>query len=196
MPGKNKRDDSPMITAVHALQDCLNELERVGNKINSTDLAGEIDVEHIQKLLNHFAECGQGISDEVTNLSRHLQEAQARAQAVAQGVSRQAEIFHNRRNEQNEKLEQFRLLGDRVREINAAISIFKRPAGEALTSEDRSTLESSVPVLQGQLSQLIADLHELRQSAKSSRMRTLERNAESLMQSLQAVQVKLRDLFR
>ncbi len=185
-----------MVTAVHALQDCLNELERVGNKINSTDLAGEIDVEHIQKLLNHFAECGQGISDEVTNLSRHLQEAQARAQAVAQGVSRQAEIFQNRRSEQNEKMEQFRLLGERVREINAAISVFRRPAGQALTPEERSTLESSIPNLENQLAQLITELQELRQSARGSKMRTLERNAESLTQSLQAVQVKLRDLFR
>jgi hypothetical protein len=185
-----------MVTAVLALQDCLNELERVGIKINSTDLDGEIDVEHIQKLLNHFAECGQGISDEVTNLSVHLQEAQTRAQTIAQGVSRQAEIFRDRRNEQNEKLEQFRLLGERVREINAAISVFKRPAGQGLTDEDRSALASNVPALEGQLAQLIGELQELRTSARGSRMRTLERNAESLTQSLQAVQVKLRDLFR
>src|SRR6185503_9309621 len=121
--------DSPLVTSVLALQNHLSELERVGAKINSTDLTGDIDVEHIQKLMNRFAECGQGISLEVHNFSLHLQDAQARAESVAQEVSRQAEVFKIRRAEQNEKLEQFRLLGERVREINGAISMFRRPAG-------------------------------------------------------------------
>jgi chromosome segregation ATPase len=145
--------------------------------------------------MNRFAECGLGISEEVTNLSAHLQEAQVRAQTVAQGVSRQAEVFKLRRDEQNEKLEQFRVLGERVRDINAAISLFRRPAGQALTEEDRTALAASIPDLERQLAQLILDLQDLRNSARTSRMKTLEKNAESLTQSLQAVQAKLRDLL-
>jgi hypothetical protein len=191
MSNKAKRD-SPLVIAVLALQNHLTELERVGAKINSADLSSEIDVEYIQKLMTRFAECGQGISEEVNNLSTHLREATLRAEGVAQGVSRQAEAFAARRQEQDEKLEQFRLLGERVGEINAAISVFRRPPGQGMTDEDRAALASRVPELEGQLTALIAELQDLRNSARSSRMRGLEKNAESLAQSLQAAQVKLR----
>jgi hypothetical protein len=195
MSNKNNRD-TPLVASVLALQDHLSELERIGARINSMDLTADIDVEHIQKLMNLFAACGQGISEEVSNFSMHLQDAQARAESVAQEVSRQAEVFKIRRNEQNEKLEQFRLLGERVREINQAISVFRRPAGEGLTDEDRSALAANIPNLEGQLSALINELQDLRNSARSMQMKALGKNAESLTQSLQAVQAKLRDLIR
>jgi hypothetical protein len=195
MSNKAKRD-SPLVIAVLALQNHLTELERVGAKINSADLSSEIDVEYIQKLMTRFAECGQGISEEVNNLSTHLREATLRAEGVAQGVSRQAEAFAARRKEQDEKLEQFRLLGERVGAINAAISIFRPPPGQGLTDEDRAALATSVPELEGQLAALIGELQDMRNSARTARMRGLEKNAESLSQSLQAAQVKLRDLIR
>src|SRR5262249_2519239 len=109
MSDKNKRD-SPLVKTVLALDNYLTEFERVGNKINSTDMTSDFDVEYVQKLIARFTECGQGISEEVSNLSRQLQEAQSSAEAVAQGVSRQAELFNLRQKEQNEKLEQFRVL--------------------------------------------------------------------------------------
>src|SRR5438128_9573312 len=123
MSNKSKRD-SPLVKSVLALDNYLTELERVGTRINSTDMTFDFDPEYIQKLMTRFAECGQGVSEEVTNLSTQLQEAQARAEAVAQGVSRQAELLNIRRNEQNEKLEQFRILGEKVRDMNSVISQF------------------------------------------------------------------------
>src|ERR1700746_965853 len=102
MSNKTKRD-SPLVKSVLALDNYLSELERVGTKISSTDMQSDFDIDFIQKLMARFAECGQGVSDEVTNLSTHLREAQARAESVAQAVSRQAELFAVARNEQNEK---------------------------------------------------------------------------------------------
>src|SRR5437773_1523805 len=83
-------------------------------------------------------------------------------------------------NEQNEKLEKFRILSERVRELNTAISEFRRPQGQGLTDEDRATLTSRIPALEAQLVGLIEELQDLRQSARNSRMRALEKNAESL----------------
>src|SRR3989442_9475416 len=134
MSNKIKRD-SPLVRSVLALDNYLTELERVGTRINSTDMTSDFDVEYIQKLMTRFAECGQGVSEEVSNLSTQLQEARTRAEAVAQGVSARAELLNSRRNEQNEKLEKFRILGEKVRELNAAISQFRRPHGHGLTDE-------------------------------------------------------------
>jgi chromosome segregation ATPase len=193
MSNKAKRD-SPLVKSVLALDNYLAELERVGTKINSTDMTSDFDIEYIQKLLSRFAECGQGVSDEVTKLSTQLQEARARAEAVAQGVSAQAELLIVRRSEQSEKLEQFRILGERVRELNAAIGQFRRPEGQALSEEDRANLTSNIPAFEAQLALRIEELQALRKSARDSRMKTLEKNAESLAQALEAVRKKLHDM--
>jgi hypothetical protein len=120
-----------------------------------------------------------------------LQEAQTRAQAAARGVSTQAELFRKRRDEQNERIEKFGILGQKVRELNAAISEAGLARGNRLTDEEHGRLQSSVPVLEAQLASLIDELQDLRQSARSARMRTLERNAESLADTLQALHRKL-----
>jgi chromosome segregation ATPase len=183
MSNKVKRD-SPLVKSVLALDTHLNELERVGTKINSTDMTSNVDLEYIQKLMTRFAECGQGISDEVTNLSRQLREAQARAEEVAQGVSKQADLLKIRRNEQDERLEEYRILGEKVRDLTAVISSFR---------DDRAKLIANLPAVESQMGILIEELQKLRTSARDSRMRALEKNAESLVQSLQAARKKLRD---
>jgi chromosome segregation ATPase len=184
MPNKVKLD-SPLVKTVLALDNHLTELERVGNKINSADMVSDFDLEYIQKLMARFAECGQGISEEVTNLSAQLTEAQARAEEVARGVSRQADLLKIRREEQDQKLEEFRILGDKVRELNTVISGFR---------DDRAKLKSNLPSVEAQLGELIQELQKLRTSARDSRMRALEKNAESLAQSLEAARKKLRTL--
>src|SRR5678816_2346748 len=171
------KNDSPLVNSVLALQGYLAELERIGGKITSMDMTGDVDAEFIQKLLMRFAECGQSVSDEVRNLSIHLKEAQARAEDVAGAVSRQANAFRVRRNEQSEYLEKFRLLGEKVRALNAS-----------LTGEDGMALRTNLPVVEQQLAGLIEELQQLRNSARESRLKTLEKSAESLGQSLQALQ--------
>jgi DNA repair exonuclease SbcCD ATPase subunit len=181
MSNKDKRE-SPIVKAVLALDGYLTELERVGGKINSIDMNSDFDGEYVQKLMIRFTECGHGVGTEISNLSRELQEAQSRAESVSQGVRRQAELFNARLNEQNEKLEAFRSLGEKVRDLNTTIGRLR---------DDREQLVSNIPAFELQLSSLIEEADSLRQSAHASRMRALEKNAESLMQTLQAVRQKL-----
>jgi predicted RNase H-like nuclease (RuvC/YqgF family) len=186
MTNKTKRE-SPLIQSVVALDDYLAELERVGERINSTDISSDFDVDYVQKLMTRFAECGENIAQEVTALSARLQEAQMRAQGVAQGVARQAELFTVRQKEQNEKLEEFRIIGEKVRDLNAEIMRVR---------DDPEALRSKVADFDAQLTRLIEDLQTLRQSARNSRMRTLEREVDSLAQRLQAARKKLQDVNR
>src|SRR2546425_77387 len=190
----NAKRNSPLVQSVLSLDNYLAELERIGAKINSTDMTSDFDLEYIHKLMSRFAECGQGVSNEVTNLSTQLREAQARAETVAQGVTSQAERLNIRRNEQNQKLEEFHILGEKVLALNAAISQFRPPHGQGLTHEDRAKLTSNIPAFEAQLALLIEDLQNLRESARNSRMKALAKNAEALAQALQAARKKLRDL--
>jgi chromosome segregation ATPase len=190
----NKVNDSPLVRSVLALDNHLSELERIGAKINSANLHADFDLDHIQKLLGRFAECGRGISEEVANLSTHLQNAQARAEAIARGVSQQAELFNARRLEQEEKLEQFRRLGEKVRELNTTIAKFRNAGGERLNDAERARLKTDLPAFEAQLASVIEELQNLRQAAREAGMKTLAKNAESLVQTLQIAQKRLRDI--
>jgi hypothetical protein len=186
------RPDSPLVLSVLALQTHLDELERVGTRINSTDMTVDVDVELVQKLLSRFAECGQALSEEIVNLSGQLQQAQVSAQAVAEGVSRQAELFQSRTHEQQEQLEKFRQLGERVRDLNASVVQFRQKNENGHGEQNRAALASSIPDIERELVALIEELQSLRVSARASQMRKLEKDAESLAQTLQAVREKLR----
>jgi hypothetical protein len=117
----------------------------------------------------------------------HLQEAKSQAEVTAQGVSRQAEIFRARRDEQNARMTEFNQLGERVQELNASIAKFKDPQNQA---------EGGLSEYADQLAALIGDLHKLRDSARDSRMKSLEKKAQSLAQSLEAALTKLREAIQ
>ncbi len=193
MSNKNKHD-SPLVKSVLALDTYLAELERIGTKINSTNMTSDIDIEHLQKLMHRFGECGQGVSNEVSNLSTHLQDARTRAEGVAQGVAAQAELLNQRVVEQNEKLERLRTLGEKISQLNASLGQFRQAGGQAFTAADHEKLTSAIPALESQFATLIEELQDLRQSARNSRMKALEKNADSLAQTLQAVRKRLLDL--
>ena len=189
MTDRNK-PDSPLVNAVSALHEHLTELERLGGKINSLDMSSDVDVDHVQKLLARFAECGQSISSEVSNLSLHLRDAQIRAESVAQKVSRQADVFKKHRESHDEHLERFRALGEKVRELNLAVA----PPSPEGSSGGNGGMAFDIPAVEQQLGALVDELQDLRNSARTSRLKTLEKSAESLVQSLQALQDKLRHL--
>src|SRR5438876_3569320 len=170
MSNKSRRDSS-LVKSVLALDNYLSELERVGAKINSTDMTSDFDVEYLQKLMNRFTECGQGVSGEVAKLSTQLHEARARAEAIAQGVAGQAALWNIRKNEQNERLEEFRILGEKVRELNATMSQFRRPPEEDMTNEERAQLTSKISAFEAHLAVIIEELQDVRKSARDSRMK-------------------------
>jgi hypothetical protein len=141
--------------------------------------------------MNRFAECGTGVSHEVINLSTQLNEARARAEALAAGVSERAALLNTRKSDEQKKLEEFGLLADKVRELTAAMSQLKQPAGVTLSDEDRAKLTMRLAEFEGQLSPLIEHAQTLRKEAHDAKMKTLAQNADSLTATLQAVRQKI-----
>ncbi len=162
---KNK-ESSPLVKSVLALDEYFSELERIGAKINTLDMRSEFDFDHAQRLLNRFAECGQGMSEEVSNLSTQLNEARARAEAVAQEMANRAAQVSSRKDDQQKKLDEFRLLGEKVSGLNVAMSQLRQPQGTELSAEDRVSLTASLAEFEEQLSPLIDQAGNLRREAQ------------------------------
>ena len=91
---ETKKEFSPLVQTVMALDSYFAELDRLGGKINTMDLKTDFDFEHARRLMGRFAECGQGVSEEVTKLSNYLL-TELRAKA---GRGRKAVVSEARRD--------------------------------------------------------------------------------------------------
>jgi hypothetical protein len=185
------RASSPIVRAALALDHYFSELERLGGQINSLDMKTEFDFEQAQRLMSRFAECGEGLSAEVINLSTCLGESRVRAEGIALGVSERAQQLKAYKDLQGRKFDEFRLLGEKVRALTEEMNQLNRSEGENLSDADRAQLAASLAAFSEQLNPLIEQAQNLRKEARESKMRVLEQNADSLTQTLQAVRQKL-----
>ena len=188
------KDASPLVQSVIALDAHFANLERLGGKLEEIKLKSDTDFEQARKLLAHFAECGEGITEQISNLSKFLSEAQVRASAIVQRVSEKSEVVNERNSEQNIKHEQFRSLTDKVRVLNDAISQLRQPTERELTDADRRSTSTRLLEFDEQLDPLIEEAQSLLKFAQEAKMKTLEQNSDSLAQSLLAVRKKIRSL--
>ncbi|UOF02173.1 hypothetical protein [Bdellovibrio reynosensis] len=185
------KDPSPLVEAVLRLDSYLSEIVRLGDKIQTMDLKSDFDFEQAQKLMSRFAECGQGVSDQVVHLSQTLNEARAKAEAAAEQVAARAAILEARHNEHQQKMDAFRILGEKVSELTLSLSDLKRPEGSTLSDEDRVSLSKRLTDFDVQLEPLIQEARDLRTSAQESKIKTLEHSADSLVQRLTAIRARL-----
>lgn len=185
------KNPSPLVKAVLALDNHFSELIRLGEKIEQMELKSNFDFEHVQRMMNHFAECGQGVSTEVILMSNALNEARAKAEAAAQVVSARAEILQARKMEMQKKMDEFRLLGEKVRNLTLSLNDLKRPHGQDASGEDRAKISMRLSELELQIRPLIEEALQLKKEAQDSKMKILEQSADSLRQSLTAISEKL-----
>lgn len=181
------KNPSPLVETVLKLDNYLSEIVRLGEKIEGMELKNDFDFEQAQKLMNHFTQCGQGVAEEVLLLSQHLNEARSKAEAAAVIVSARAEQLQARQDNHQQKMTDFRALGEKVRDLTMSLNDLKRPDGDELTDEDRAHLSMRLSDFQMQLQPLIAEALKLKQEAQDSRLKTLEQGADSLVQSLSAI---------
>jgi len=185
------KNPSPLVQAVLNLDNYLSEIVRLGAKIESMDLKSDFDYEQAQRLMNRFAECGHGVSEEVVQLSATLTDARAQAEAAAQIVAARAELLQARQDVHQKKMDDFRTLGEKVRELTLSLNDLKRSEGETLTEQDQAQVSVRLGDFQTKLQPLILEAQTLRKEAQGSKLKTLEQGADSLVQSLSAIGRKL-----
>jgi hypothetical protein len=192
MPDTNRnQSESPLVRSVNALDANFFELIRLGNKIDEINLKSDTDYEQLERLLKRFAEYGDGVSSQIVLMSQALTDSRAQAEAVAQAVSIKAALLHERKVAEQKKMEQFRLLGEKVRELSSSLMEFKELDGAGLSEDDKKKMSARLADLELSLRPLIDEATSLRKEGHSLKMKVLEQNADSLTQSLTAVSKKL-----
>ncbi len=188
------QNTSHLVRAVLALDNHFSELVRLASKIDSLGMKSDSDFEQAERLMQHFAERGEGVATEVAAMSKALNDSRVQAEAAAELVSARAEQLQNRKLDQQKKMEEFRLLGEKVRELTSHISELKRTDDTVLTEAERIQMTERLKKFELLLHPLIEEATSLRKEAHLSKMKILEQNADSLSQSLLAVSKRLASL--
>lgn len=192
MADSNKlKNPSPLVQAVLKLDNHFSELIRLGGKIETLDMKSDFDFDQAERLIKNFAKSGEGVSEEIILMVNALGDLRAQAETAAQLVAARADLLQARKNEQQQKMEHFRLLGEKVRELTSTLSTFKIQEGETLSEEERAKLSTRLSEFEAQLRPLIEEAQSLRKEGQKSKMKILEQSADSLGQSLSAVSQKI-----
>lgn len=188
------KNPSAFVQAVLKLDNYFSDLLRLGDRIENLELKSDFDFEQAEKLIKHFAECGEGVSTEVVQMSNALAELRNQAEAAAHLVSARADILQARKEAMQNKMEEFRHLGEKVRELTGSLNTFKFQEGASLSEDERAVLTSRLEEFETQLRPLIEEAHNLKKEGQTSKIKLLEQSADSLGQSLQAVSQKIQSV--
>jgi chromosome segregation ATPase len=196
---KPTKNLSPLTQAVLDLDTQFAELTRLGSKINEMDLKSNFDFEHVDRLIHHFAETGNAVSDHIVRLSEELSTARARAEEIAAKVAEQAGRLQERKMKTQDKMVRFHKLGEKVGQLNLSLQELTRinQSPEAVVSVgNRTKISQRLSEVRDLLPSLIDEASALRAEGQSEKIKILEQNAESMRQSLVAVQTKLASLHQ
>lgn len=190
------KDPSPLVKTVLTLDAQFTEIEELSRKIDKMNITSDFDIRRAQQILNQFTMVGEVVTTEIANLSVQLNESRIRAEAAAQVVSDRAKQIQERKNDLQKKIEEFRILGEKVRAVMANMNELKRPSEETLPPDKQSKLLMQLSEFEVQLQPLVEESIQLRQEAQQANMTMLERQADSLSQSLIAASQKLSALSK
>ena len=172
MQDSNKNQTaSPLVLSVSALDAHFLELVRLSARIDELPLKSDTDYEQLERLLFRFAENGDGVSKQIMLMSQALSDSRSKAEAVAQTVAQKAEQLQNRKLEEQKKMEQFRLLGEKVRDLSASLSEFKDLDGANLSLDEKEKMLSHLVDFEVQLRPLIEEATALKKEGHLAKMK-------------------------
>jgi chromosome segregation ATPase len=188
---KNLKELSPFAEAALKLDEDFQELERLAGSLERAEIDSDAGLERSRDLLGKFGECSSRIGSEIQALASSLEDSRSRAEKAAESAARRAALIQERMNRTNSLNERFKNLAEMVRMVSDGIAQFKKPGGQQMTEEERKFLSGKLPELDSQMSDLGAQALKLKAEAKQENMKLLEKNADSLGQTLESARQKL-----
>jgi hypothetical protein len=188
---KNMKEVSPFIEAALKLDDDFQELERLAANLERAEIDSDAGLERGRDLLGKFGECSSRIGSEIQALATSLEDSRSRAEKAAESAANRAVLIQERLTKANSLNERFKGLADMVKMVSDGIAQFKKPGGQQMTDEERKFLSGKLPELDAQMSDLGAQAVKLKEEARQENMKLLERNADSLEQTLASARQKL-----
>lgn len=191
MPSIRLEDLTPFGRAAVTLDREFAELARVGEQIARVDVESDGGLDQGVKLLNRAAQHGQSIADAMLEFSRSLQEARDASDAAMKAVSERAELIRQRRQREEELQRRLDQLKEDLTAAGAGLARSSPPAAGGLSDQDKRRIAAELEKLLEPMSRFIAAGRAIKDEAARSRFRRVERQADSIIDSLESSRRKL-----
>lgn len=173
----------------------FSELARLSGQIERLDIQSDGGLERAVRILGEFARHGQSIAEGIQKFSASLQEAREKSEAAAKIVAERAVLVQQRKEEQARLQEKLGALGEKVKRVSETLAAFRRPVGEPFTAAEKSDMTARLESLDASMIDFIEEAQVIQQEAGTARLKSIERNAESLFGTLQAARRKLNSVI-
>jgi chromosome segregation ATPase len=162
--------------------DCdFSELERLSGQIQRLDIDSENGLDRAVKLLGQFAQHGQSITEGIQDFSKSLQAARESSEKAAALVFERALLIQQRKQEQEQLQEKLGQLGLKVKQVSETLA-------------NQSPLPEQIESLDSYLAEFMTEVQAIKDEASRTKLKGIERNAESLFGTLQSARRKLNAL--
>ena len=185
MPSIRPEDLTPFGRLALRLDLEFAELSAIEEQLTRANIETDGGLDEGVKILGRAALCGQAIAEAMQGFSESLQEARDKAEAATKAIAERAQLIAGRRQEQERLRERLERLREDVKAAGAGVTASDKPAGE-LTEEDRRRMASELERLQAPMGRFVEAAKALKAEAAGANFKRLERQADSMIDSLGA----------
>lgn len=191
MPSVRLEDLSPFARVCLKLDSELAELARSGEQISKVDLESDNGLDEGIKILGRVARYGESVAVTMQEFSSTLQEARDKAEASTALVAERAQVIQKRKQTQDALQEKLSLLKDEVKSAGESLSSVPAAGSEGPSDEDKRRIAAELEKFQAPLNKFIELIQAVKAECASGNYRRLERQADSMIDSLQSTRRKI-----
>ncbi len=178
---KTTTPDSPLLAAVHALDDELGRFEALADAARRTPLTSERNLEKAATAINQAAESQQRVHGHIQALIEAITVARKQHDETAEALVKTRDEVQARGERFQTQLARFAALGKEA----ADISGFVRQLGE-LKGKPNGEVVAQLAEVQERMTKVVAGATALGKEAESEDMEDLGRQCDSLKQQVQS----------
>lgn len=191
MASLSLEDLSPFGRLAVQLDGDFSEMIRLGAQIDRLDIDSDSGLEHALKLLTRFAQHGRNIAENIQDFSRTLQDARDRSEAAAKRVTERAQQIEERKIRQNQIQDKLKRVEEKVKTANAGLTGTQKPSGREFSDDEKAQITSQLERLNNELVKFIAETQAIKEEAGQSKFKTIERDAQTIIDTLQSSRRKI-----
>jgi outer membrane PBP1 activator LpoA protein len=182
---------SPFGQAATQLDAAFVDFERLARELEQLEIASDKGFDRARGLLSEVDGCRQLLESSMQAMAAELDAARGRSEKAAQAILGRALEVQDRQRDTEALLQRFQQLGGMVKQITESVrELNVQPPGQ-LSPEEQAQLDERLPQFNEQMGTLVDAARKLMDDARAANMKALERNADSLRQSLQAARHRL-----
>ena len=186
MPSIRLEDLTPFGRAAVKLDQELSELVKIGGQMEGVQIDSDGGVDEGIKLLNRAAPYSESVAGTMQEFAKTLQEARDRAEAAMKVVAERGQLIQRRRAFEDELQAKLTALSEQVKDAGAGLAGLGKAGPGGLSDEQKRQVAAELEKLREPMNGFIAAGQALKDEAAAGKFRRLERQAESMIDSLRA----------